>query len=90
MAAKRKTKKRSRRGLGDTSMLRCSAEPLWLRREPLDRGGYTDGGRGRYFGIGEKLWSFSNGDSSGHLRAKDKATAKKLILAKCPATKWAR
>lgn len=82
--AKRKTK----RGLGDISALRCIPGTVTLRREPVSRDGYASGGR--YFGTGEKLWSFTNGDghdySSGYLRAKDKATAKKMILAKCPRT----
>ena len=94
MAAKRKTKKRARRGLGypgreaANAGLICGGEPTRVTRELLDRGGYTS--NGRYFGTGEKLWHFDNGTSWGYLRAPDKAAAKRLILAKCPATKWGR
>ncbi len=74
--------KRKSRGLGDISALRCGGK-VTLRREPLDRGGYASG---LYFGVGEKLWSFSNDGGWGYLRAPTKAAAKKMILAKCPAT----
>lgn len=53
-------------------------------RVTLDRGGYDK--RGRYFGIGEPLWSFESddGESHGHIRAKDKAAAKAEVKAKYP------
>lgn len=73
---------RRRRGLGDVSALRCGGT-TYIAREALDSGGYARGGM--YFGTGEKLWSFSNDESSGYLRAPTKAAAKKLIQAKCPA-----
>ncbi len=79
-------RRKKRRGLGNINALhtlRCGGR-ITLRREPLNRGGYTSGGV--YFGGGEKLWSYANEDSWGYLRADTKAVAKKMILAKCPAT----
>ncbi len=89
MAAKKKrATKKPRRTLGDVSALRCSVDPTYVGREPLDRGGYTSGGM--YFGVGAPLYSFSNRDSHGYLRAASKAAAKKKILAKCPMTTWVK
>jgi hypothetical protein len=59
----------------------ASARPiLTIRREPLNRGGYTSSGR--YFGTGAKLWAIEEDDGKEihywHVRAATKAEAKKV------------
>lgn len=56
-----------------------------IYREPLDRGGYTKSGQ--YFGTGEKLWSYYIPETEdfrekyGHIRAPNKITARKKLIA---------
>ena len=62
--------------------LTCSGDKFYLTREKLSAGGYDSGGR--YFGRGEPLYSFSNSDNSGYVRAASRKAAKAKIRAKCP------
>ncbi len=64
---------------------------VYLKREPLNRGGYTS--RGQYFGIGAPLyrWSvdFTNGDyDGGHVRGATREAAMAKVREKHPGAKF--
>jgi len=66
------------------------AGKLVLRRVHLDAGGYD--GNGTYFGDGEPLYWFADADGmiDRMLRAKDRAEAKRKILAIHPKARFYR
>ena len=49
-----------------------------LRLVRLNKGGYND--RGRYFGIGEPLFEYDNGERWGHVRAPNRENAKEKVV----------
>lgn len=60
--------------------LNTAAGKLYLRRVPLDSGGYDRGGA--YWGIGAPLWECLDQDGNGRIfRASDRAAAKAAVLA---------
>ena len=65
-------------------------EKLYLRRVPLDSGGYDSGGA--YWGIGAPLFECFNetGDFTRYLRAGDRERAKELIRADYPDARFHR
>lgn len=52
---------------------------LYLRRVPLNSGGYDAGGA--YWGLGTPLWTYGDGADWKYLRARDRNGAKALIIA---------
>lgn len=54
----------------------ANGEKLYLRRVPINNGGYDAGGA--YWGLGAPLWFWSNadGDRSGYFRAASRGAAK--------------
>jgi hypothetical protein len=57
---------------------------IYLRRIPLNNGGYDAGGA--YWGIGQRLYGYAAYDDSvnGYIRAYDREDAKAKVLAKYP------
>jgi hypothetical protein len=78
---------RKRRQLGMERLV-CSPARTSLTRVRLNHGGYDE--NGRYFGRGEPLFAYDNGESWGHLRAPTRAAAKAKLRAKCPVVKFYR
>ena len=76
-------------GLGMEHLVCTGAEPTALVKVRLTRDGY-DAQSGRYFGVGEQLWSYGNSQSYGHLRASTRAAAKAKLKAKCPIIRFLR
>lgn len=78
----------------DRDLRQLAPEPvkLSLRRVPLDAGGYDSGGA--YWGAGEPLYRASDeaglGEVTLFLRARDRAHAKTLVLAKLPNARFYR
>lgn len=69
--------------------LDCDAGRIYLRRVPLDRGGYDRGGA--YWGIGAPLWEALDCDGNGRIfRAASRDKAKAAILADFPNAKFYR
>ena len=63
--------------------LDTDAGKIYLRRVPLDSGGYDKGGA--YWGLGQPLWETYDQDGNGFiLRAWDRDEAKRAILADFP------
>jgi hypothetical protein len=63
--------------------LDTDAGKIYLRRVPLDRGGYDQGGA--YWGIGAPLWESIDQDGNGRIfRANSRKLAKESILADFP------
>lgn len=50
---------------------------LYLRRVRLDSGGYDEGGA--YWGLGQKLWAYGDGEDWRYMRAFDRDAAKAKI-----------
>jgi len=75
-----------RRGNGTPAHV--DGEKLYLRRVPLDSGGYDSGGA--YWGLGQRLYAWSNieGDRSGYLRARDRDAAKAEIRKDAPGARF--
>lgn len=58
---------------------------LFLKRIPLNAGGYEYGKWGKYFGVGQPLYYYesdSDEDISGHIRANDRDHAKAKLVAR--------
>ena len=69
--------------------LDATAGKIYLRRVPINSGGYDTGGA--YWGLGAPLWEAQDQDGSGRIfRARDRAAAKADILADFPEAKFYR
>lgn len=64
-------------GMGRPSWGTLAGARVNLRRVPLDRGGYDNGGA--YWGSGEPLWHASGPDGEQWFRAQDRESAKKMV-----------
>src|SRR5436190_18893849 len=64
-------------------------ERLYLRRLRLDSGGYDEGGA--YWGLGEPLyWATDGAGVDVFRRARDRPTAKRIILEQYPTARFYR
>lgn len=67
---------------------------IYLKRVRLNQGGYEFGKHGRYFGVGQPLFSWEvdeNHDTLyGHLRASNRDEAKAILKKKFPEAKFFR
>jgi len=69
---------------------KCPAAPVSLRRVYLDAGGYSRDS-GMYFGVGDPVYEVDSETHWGtHLRARDRADAKRQLRADCPGIKFKR
>lgn len=69
--------------------LDTDAGPLYLRRVPLDSGGYDRGGA--YWGCGQPLWYVADQDGNARfLRAASRDAAKAAIAADWPGARFYR
>ena len=71
-----------RRSWDDNSQL--FAGKMYLRRIPLNGGGYDSGGA--YWGVGQRLYGYAASDDSvnGFIRANDRGDAKEQVRTKYP------
>ena len=63
-------------------------ERLYLRRVPINNGGYDSGGA--YWGIGAPLYCVSDGDDWRYFRARNRDAAKAIIREENPTAKFFR
>jgi len=69
--------------------LDVDAGRLYLRRVPLNSGGYDAGGA--YWGLGSPLWECQDQDGNGRVfRARDRAAAKAAVAADFPGAQFYR
>jgi hypothetical protein len=61
---------------------------MYLRRIPLDSGGYDSGGA--YWGIGQRLYGYAAADDSvnGYIRASDREEAKEAVRLLYPGVRF--
>lgn len=69
--------------------LETESGKIYLRKVPLDSGGYDRGGA--YWGLGPTLWECSDQESNGFIfRASNRESAKAYILSMFPDAKFYR
>jgi len=85
-------RRRTGKGLAGYVFSVCPRGRVALREVRLDRGGYDSDGRywgANIHGVG-RLFAVDDGERTEHLRASDRAAAKRKLQAECPAIRFTR